>query len=176
MRKFLMTILVSVLFLSVTGCFGGNADDPAKDFDAERVIELANEMHDKMDIDFMVEVTDRSDVENDMLEMLTFLKNVEKVDFVVTADAMIMTIPYSVVFIKTTDGADIDAMKQEIIDNVDHAKWICAWSEIAYVTNYGSLIILIMAEQAEADKAYAALSSSVTGELGTRLQDVNDTL
>ena len=53
---------------------------------------------------------------------------------------------YSVVLVKMKEGADIEAAKQKILDNVNPRKWICVEvpKEDVIVKNRGNIIILIM--------------------------------
>lgn len=58
------------------------------------------------------------------------------------------SIAHSVVLLRASDGADIEAIKKEIKENVDPRKWICVGVEEddVIVKNKGNLIILIMVE------------------------------
>jgi len=68
------------------------------------------------------------------------------------SEAMIMTIPHSMVLIRVDSGTDIEATKKLIQDNVDPRKWICAGvdPEDVIVDNIGDLIFLVMSADAQA--------------------------
>ena len=61
---------------------------------------------------------------------------------------MIGSIAYSVVLVRMEEGADIEAAKTAIKENVDPRKWFCVWvePEDVIVKSKGNLIILIMVE------------------------------
>ena len=61
---------------------------------------------------------------------------------------MIGSIAYSVVLVRMEEGADIEAAKTAIKENVDPRKWFCVWvePEDVIVKSKGDLIILIMVE------------------------------
>ena len=61
---------------------------------------------------------------------------------------MIGSIAYSVVLVRMEEGADVEAAKTAIKENVDPRKWFCVWvePEDVIVKSKGDLIILIMVE------------------------------
>ena len=67
-------------------------------------------------------------------------------------EAMVMTIPHSMVLIRVDKDTDIEATKKLIKDNVDPRKWICVGvdPEDVIVDSIGDLIFLIMSENAKA--------------------------
>ena len=68
------------------------------------------------------------------------------------SEALIMTIPHSMVLIRVDEGTDIEATKKLIKDNVDPRKWICVGvdPEDVIVDNIGNLIFLVMSADAQA--------------------------
>ena len=77
-----------------------------------------------------------------------------EVEFIegLTSDAMIMTIPHSMVLIRVDEASDIEKTKQIIRDNVDPRKWICVGVEAdqVIVDSIGDLIFLVMSADAKA--------------------------
>ena len=61
---------------------------------------------------------------------------------------MMGSIAYSVVLVRMEEGADVEAAKTAIKENVDPRKWFCVWvePEDVIVKSKGDLIILIMVE------------------------------
>lgn len=61
---------------------------------------------------------------------------------------MMGSIAYSVVLVRMEEGADVEAAKTAIKDNVDPRKWFCVWvePEDVIIKSKGDLIILIMVE------------------------------
>ncbi|MCL2748209.1 MAG: hypothetical protein FWE59_06105 [Oscillospiraceae bacterium] len=62
-----------------------------------------------------------------------------------------MSAAYSLVLLRMEPGADIEAAKKTIKDNVDPSKWICAIVDPSdvIVDNIGDLVILIMADNSK---------------------------
>lgn len=69
----------------------------------------------------------------------------------VASESSIGSAAYSVVLLRMEDGADIEAAKKQIKDNVDPAKWICVRVDESNVVvdNIGNLVVLIMSEDSE---------------------------
>lgn len=59
------------------------------------------------------------------------------------------SIPHSVVLLRVNEGADVEAIKTTIKENVNPAKWLCVevTPENIIVENKGDLVILIMVEE-----------------------------
>ena len=68
------------------------------------------------------------------------------------SEAMIMTIPHSMVLIRVDKDTDIEATKKLIKDNVDPRKWICVGvdPDQVIVDSIGDLIFLVMSMDAQA--------------------------
>ena len=68
------------------------------------------------------------------------------------SEAMIMTIPHSMVLLRVDENTDIEATKKLIKENVDPRKWICVGvdPDEVIVDNIGDLIFLVMSVDAKA--------------------------
>ena len=68
------------------------------------------------------------------------------------SEAMIMTIPHSIVLIRVDQNTNIDNVKKLIKDNVDPRKWICVGvdPENVIVDSIGDLVFLVMSDNAQA--------------------------
>ncbi|MEG2769417.1 MAG: hypothetical protein RR902_01220 [Oscillospiraceae bacterium] len=78
------------------------------------------------------------------------LENLDNVEEALASEAMINAVAHSVCLIKVKDGADIEAIKTQIKENVDPRKWICVGvsDENVRVENIGNTILLVMDEEA----------------------------
>lgn len=103
------------------------------------------------------------------VSIYTGLKDTNNVDKVVVSEPMMNAQAYSLVMVKTAQGADIEAMKQEMIDNIDVRKWICVSAEKVYVTNYKDVIFLVMSSDEWAKPVYDEFKNLVGGKVGKEL-------
>jgi len=109
-------------------------------------------------------VVDVSD--NDMVSYMTGLSSNANVDAVVVSEPMMSSQAYSLVLVKAKDGADVESMKQQMLNNIDTRKWICVEAEKVYVTNYNNLICLVMSNEEAASKVHNSFKNLVNGEVG----------
>ena len=77
---------------------------------------------------------------------------------------------FSAVMVKVSDGANIEEMKKEMIDNIDMRKWICVSAEKARVTNYGNIIFLVMSSEEWGKPVYDEFKQAVGGTVGKELE------
>ena len=103
------------------------------------------------------------------IQSFTGLKSTDNVELLIVSEPLMSSQAYSLVMVKTTKGADIEAMKQEMIDNIDVRKWICVSAEKVYVTNYKDVIFLVMSDDEWAKPVYDEFKNLVGGKVGKEL-------
>lgn len=104
------------------------------------------------------------------IQSFTGLKSAENAEIVVVSEPLMSSQAYSLVMVKTTKNADIEAMKKEMRDNIDTRKWICVEAESLYITNYEDTIFLIMASEDWAKPVYDEFKNLVGGKVGKELE------
>ena len=77
---------------------------------------------------------------------------------------------YSAVALKVKSNANIETVKEEILNNVDMRKWICVSAEKLYVTNYNNIIFFVMSDEDWATATYNSFKEYVGNEIGKELQ------
>ena len=82
---------------------------------------------------------------------------------------------YEAVMVKVKNGADIESMKQEMLDNIDMNKWICVSAEKVYVTNSGNVIFMVMSDEDWAKLVYDSFKEQVENKIGKELEKSEDT-
>ncbi|MBQ2848284.1 MAG: hypothetical protein IJE74_08530 [Clostridia bacterium] len=87
----------------------------------------------------------------------------------VFSEPMIGSIPYSMCLVTVADGADIEALKNEILEGVNYRKWMCVAAEKVLVTNCGSTIMMVMAQEEIVDDVYNAFNIVANGTASTPL-------
>ena len=112
-----------------------------------------------------VDVTDELSV-----TAMTGLKSKNNVEAIVAAEPFMSSQAFSAVMVKVSDGANIEEMKKEMIDNIDMRKWICVSAEKARVTNYGNIIFLVMSSEEWGKPVYDEFKQAVGGTVGKELE------
>lgn len=118
---------------------------------------------------FEVDVTDTNKVTS-----FTGLKSNENIEWIVAAEPMMSSQAFSAVAIKIKEGASVDTIKQEILDNVNTRKWICVTAEKLYITNNGDVIFFIMADADWAKIVYDNFKEYVNNDIGKELEKTSD--
>lgn len=62
------------------------------------------------------------------------------------SESMITSVAYSVILIRTKEGADVEKIKQQLKASVNPNKWICVGVEEVIIESKGDLIIVILSD------------------------------
>lgn len=153
MKKILAVILALAAVLSLAACnsvqLEGTLEEISKQvLDNTTTIEMM--LGDPMEIDL-------TDV--DVAKYYIGVDPTDKVERAVFTEPMIGSIPFSLCLVKAAEGADVDALKNEILEGVDYRKWICVAAEKVLVTNCGDTILMIMSTEEIVDDVYNAFNT-----------------
>ena len=115
--------------------------------------------------------TQEIDVSDEMqVETYTGLKSNENVEALVVSEPMMSSQAYSAVAVKVKSNADIESLKQEMLDNINTRKWICVSASKVYVTNHDKVIFLEMADEEWAKPVYDEFKKFVNNNIGKELE------
>ncbi|MBE6772109.1 MAG: hypothetical protein E7547_08205 [Ruminococcaceae bacterium] len=153
MKKILAVILAFAAVLSLAACnsvqLEGTLEEISKQvLDNTTTIEMM--LGDPMEIDL-------ADV--DVAKYYIGVDPTDKVERAVFTEPMIGSIPFSLCLVKAAEGADVDALKNEILEGVDYRKWICVAAEKVLVTNCGDTILMIMSTEEIVEDVYNAFNT-----------------
>lgn len=111
----------------------------------------------------------------DINEVISFtgLKSNKNIEWIVASEPMMSSQAFSAVALKVKDGASIDSIKQEILNNVNTSKWICVTAEKLYITNNGNVIFFIMSDSDWAKTVYDNFKKYVDNDIGKELEKTN---
>lgn len=104
----------------------------------------------------------------------TGLKSNKDIEAVVVSEPLMNAQAYSAVAVKVKDGADIETIKKEMLDNIDTNKWICVSAEKVYATNSGNIIFLVMSDEEWAKPVYENFKKYANNEIGKELERTED--
>lgn len=93
---------------------------------------------------------ENTEISEDQYPYQLFIDYVEG-SHAVTSMAMINAVPHSVCLLQLPEDADPEAVAQEIEDNLDPKKWICAEAEATAVRTSGPYVLLVMSDQESVD-------------------------
>ena len=152
-KKLLLLLLVCTTMSALTGCAEKNVEGELTD--------IIEKVYEKMYTDVseedrpMLMTTDalnpfENATEEDIKGQIEYAIGTSEIEYeeIVFSEPPMSSIAYSVALVRMKDGADIEAAKTAILDNVNPRKWMCVEvaKEDVIVKSKGDLIILIMVE------------------------------
>ena len=110
----------------------------------------------------------------DEVTSYTGLTSNDNIESIVVSVPMMTAQAYSVAVVKVKDNADVEKIKQEMLDNIDMGRWICVSAEQLYITNSGNVIFSVMTDKDIAKAVYDDFKKYVNNEIGKELEKTND--
>ena len=197
MKKILLISLVTVLAVSLVGCNGNNDDVEVNNPNINPGIsgEINNEV-DSGDEEWVEEEYEPLPLENEITTLVekaevmmrmpmampitaetavTFI-GLSEADFTanikdaIAYESMISPANSSVCLLELNDTADVQKVKQLVIDNCDPNKWICMSAEKCMVVDSGKYVVLVMSTPEECDAVQKVFADEfgATGEALTK--------
>ena len=150
----------------------GNVETPKAINDINDIINTIN----KNNKNVLPELeTMKVDIKNiDEVTSYTGLKTTDGIESIVVSEPLITAQAYSVAIVKVKDNADVEKIKQEMLDNIDMRRWICVSAEQLYITNSGNVIFSVMADKDVAKAVYNDFKKYVNNNIGKELEKSND--
>ena len=166
----LLGVISFIIFILVSG--NGNKGSVETPKDINDIINTIN----KNNKDILPELeTMKVDIKNiDEVTSYTGLKTNDGIESIVVSVPMMTSQAYSVAVVKVKDTANVEKIKQEMLDNIDMRRWICVSAEQLYITNSGNVIFSVMADKDIAKAVYNDFKKYVNNNIGKELEKSND--
>lgn len=166
----LLAVISFVIFILVSG--SGNKGSVETPKDINDIINTIN----KNNKNVLPELeTMKVDIKNiDEVTSYTGLKINDGIESIVVSEPLITSQAYSVAIVKVKDNADVEKIKQDMLDNIDMRRWICVSAEQLYITNSGNLIFSVMADKDIAKAVYNDFKKYVNNNIGKELEKSNN--
>ena len=166
----LLAVISFIIFILVLGSGNkGSAETPKNINDIINTINKNNK-------NVLPELeTMKVDIKNiDEVTSYTGLKTNDGIESIVVSEPLITSQAYSVAIVKVKDSADVEKIKQEMLDNIDMRRWICVSAEQLYITNSGNVIFSVMADKDVAKAVYNDFKKYVNNNIGKELEKSNN--
>ncbi len=153
MKKITAIALVLTLALSLfAGCGAGATEAPteaSKPALEGTMEENLNKIVEINPVEFMggvmpVDVADTSEDGLWAVKYFTGLDNAENITEAAVFEPMMGSIAFSMVMVRTAEGADVKAVAEAMKAGIDTRKWICVEADDLMVAGYGNVVMLIM--------------------------------
>ena len=176
----LLAVISFIIFILVSGSGNkgngnkgnGNKGNVETPIDVNDIINTIN----KNNKNVLPELeTLKVDIKNiDEVTSYTGLKTNDGIESIVVSEPLITSQAYSVAIVKVKDNADVEKIKQEMLDNIDMRRWICVSAEQLYITNSGNVIFSVMADKDVAKAVYNDFKKYVNNNIGNELEKSNN--
>lgn len=149
MKKMISMLLALVMVFGLTACGGNNeSTETVKHVDGT-MEELLNKVIEIQPVEFMcgtmpIDLTDTSEDGQWMVKNYTGLDSAENITEAAFYEPMMGSIAYSMVMVRTAEGADIQAVAEGMKTGIDPRKWICVEADDLQVVSFGDVVMLIM--------------------------------
>ena len=170
MKKLIALMLVIAMAASLAACGNKAADKTPLEGTMEentmKVMEIAP-------VEFMggiipVDLTDTSEDGKWAVSYFTGLSDAAKITDVAVYESMMGSQAFSLVMVRTAEGADPKAVAEEMKSGIDPRKWICVGADEIMAAGYGDTVMFIMVDSQLGLKAQSyvdAFAQVVGGEL-----------
>lgn len=166
----LLAVISFIIFILVSGSGDKGSVDTPKDIN-----DIINTIN-KNNKNILPELeTMKVDIKNiDEVTSYTGLKTNDGIESIVVSAPLITAQAYQVAIVKVKDNADVEKIKQEMLDNIDMRRWICVSAEQLYITNSGNVIFSVMADKDVAKAVYNDFKKYVNNNIGKELEKSNN--
>ena len=144
MKKWISLLLVMCIALSLSACGRKKAASLTGTME-----ENVNRIMEKNPAEFMgglmpVDLKDTSEEGLWALKNYTGLTSAEKITDVAVYEPMTGSQAFSLVLVRVADEKDAKMVAQQMKDNIDPRKWICAGADQVMAAGYGDTVLFIM--------------------------------
>lgn len=129
----------------------GTVEDPTEEtpVDTGSLEGIVNAIYTANPVEFApmtmpLDLTDTSEDGLWMVQSFTGLENADNITEAVVSEAMIGSIPFSLVMVRVAEGADVNAVADAMKAGIDQRKWICVCADDLQVVAKGDVVMLIM--------------------------------
>ena len=148
MKKSISLLLALVLLISLAAC-GRKKAEPLSGTMAENVDKImeanpAEFMGGQMSVDLQ----DTSEEGQWALKSYTGLDSAEEITDVAVYEPMTGSQAFSLVLVRVKDASQSKAIAQQMKDNINPRKWICAGADQVMAAGYGDTVLFIMVDSA----------------------------
>ena len=166
----LLAVISFVIFILVSGSGNKGGFNTTKDI--KTLINTIN----KDNKDILPELeTMKINVKNiDEVTSYTGLTTNDGIESITVSVPVMTAQAYSVAIVKVKESADVEKIKQEMLDNIDMRRWICVSAEQLYITNSGNIIFSVMADKDIAETVYNDFKKYVNNNIGKELEKSNN--
>lgn len=166
----IIAIVIGVIVINNQKNNKGESSNGVKLETVSQMKEMINAVYSKLGDELpSLETEEISTSDIEQVKAYTGLQSNENIEKLVVSEPLMNAQAYLLATVKVKDGADIEGMKQEMLNNLDMRKWICVSAEKLYITNHDNTIFMVMSSTDWADPVYNAFKEYVDNKIGKEL-------
>ncbi len=151
MKKIFAMLLALAMMFSLVACGGTTAEPTTAPAETVKNVEgtmeeLLNKVVEIQPVEFMGGTMPIDLADLDGLVYNTGLTSAEGITEAAMFGPMMGSIAYSMVMVRTAEGADVKAIAEGMKNGIDTRKWICVEADDLQVVSYGDVVMLIMVD------------------------------
>lgn len=156
MKKMIAMLMALTMMFSFAACGGAAAEPTTAPTEAVKHVEgtmeeLLNKVIEIKPVEFMggtmpIDLTDMSEDGLWNIKYNTGLDNADNITEAAAFGPMMGSIAFSMVMVRTAEGADVKAVAEGMKTGIDPRKWICVEADDLQVVSYGDVVMLIMVD------------------------------
>ena len=156
MKKIFAMLLAVVMMFSLVACGGKTTEPTTAPTQAAVKVEgtmeeLLNKEVEINPVEFMggtmpIDLTDTSEDGLWNIKYNTGLDNADNITEAAVFGPMMGSMAFSMVMVRTAEGADVKAVAEGMKTGIDPRKWICVEADDLQVVSYGDVVMLIMVD------------------------------
>lgn len=174
-QNIIIGIMILVVIAVIGILIGINKKEEKNTYNTNDMIKMVNTIYKDLEEELPSLETVAIDVRNmDEVTSYTGLQSNENIESLVVSLPMMNAQAYSVAVVKVKETADVEKLKQEMLDNIDMRRWICVSAEKLYITNSGNIIFLVMSSEDIAKPVYEGFKKYVNNQIGKELEKSNE--
>lgn len=174
-KKYIITGIIILVIIIILGLVFLRPNTSTTLETKEDITKMINTLYKNVDVELPALETTTIDITDSYeLESYTGLTSSENIEEVVVSAPLMNAIAYNLAVIKVKDNANVETIKQEILDNINMNRWICVSADKLYITNNGNVIFLIMGTDEDIKPVYNEFKKYVNTSIGKELEKTND--
>jgi len=156
MKKMIAMMLALTVLFSFAACGAKPAEPTTAPTEATVTVEgtmeeLLNKVVEIQPVEFMggtmpIDLTDKSEDGLWNIKYNTGLDNADNITDAAVFGPMMGSMAFSMVMVRTAEGADVKAVAESMKTGIDPRKWICVEADDLQVVSYGDIVMLIMVD------------------------------
>ena len=150
MKKFLSAILALTMVLSMTACGGKKAEETQPALRVSGTMEeLLSKTIEQRPVEFMggvipVDLTDSTEDGLWAIKSYTGLEDASQITEAAAYEPMMGSMAFSMVLVRTAEGASASKVAEAMKSGIDTRKWICVEADDLKVAGFGDVVMLVM--------------------------------